>query len=36
MVYPFKSSDVERITMSFNVDNISIGEKYWVIPPQFT
>jgi len=36
MVYPFKSSDVERITMSFNVDNISIGEKYWVIPPHFT
>ena len=35
MVYPFKS-DVERITMSFNVDNILIDNKFWTIPPHFT
>ena len=35
MVYPFKS-DVERITMSFNVDNILIDNKFWNIPSQLT
>ena len=35
MVYPFRS-DVERITMSFNVDNILIDNKLWKMPSQFT